>query len=66
MYSAFRLSIECFKCYIKCSQSFELFEYLNTEKVWDLLGTESTHVEGCTVLAKYILLSFNFRLKLGL
>ena len=47
-----RISIECFKSFIKCTQTYELFEYYNNEKVWDLLGQESTHIEGYTLLAR--------------
>jgi hypothetical protein len=59
VYFSSRLSIDCFKSYIKCTQSFELFEYFNNEKVWDLLSQELTHIEGCTVLARGICLHAN-------
>lgn len=47
-----KISIDCFKSFIKCTQNYDLFEYLENENVWDLLIQESTNVEGCYVLAR--------------
>lgn len=47
-----KISIECFKNFIKCTQSYDLFEYYENEKTWDLLSQDSSNVEGCFSLAR--------------
>ena len=47
-----KLSVDCFKNFIKSTQSYDLYEYYESESVWDILSEESTNAEGCFILAK--------------
>lgn len=52
--SCFRLTVDCLKNFIKCTQSYDLLEFYNSEDVWTLLGDEIKNAEGCFILAKYV------------
>jgi maestro heat-like repeat-containing protein family member 1 len=47
-----KISIECFKQFVKCTQTYELFEFYEDQTVWDLLSDETKNIEGFTLLAK--------------
>ncbi len=53
------LSVECLKNFVKSCQSFDLFEYYNSQGVWTLLSSETTNAEGCFLVAKYELFFLN-------
>ena len=49
-----KISIACFKSFISATKSEELEEYFKNENLWSKLGEDSTHIDACFILAKYV------------
>ena len=56
-----RIAIDAMKSLLKCTLSYELYEFCDQLKAWTLLAHESTHVEGVTALARGVCTHFSRR-----